>query len=328
MAQGSARELHAKFAACSYCKCKCEHSEALDVSLGAGRVFVGLRIASWSATNHTGYPAWLSYNGQYRNKTGWTGWSESLGGVSDRRIEWAQGKLTPENPKAGDVVLFKAEYRVDERIDVQFMINSQSWHDGSGACHQLESEHWVTVSPDELIVPAAAPRSGPNSGPSSADSRTTGGAHSATAAAASLAPDFARPDRVVTTGSWGVFAPQPASMTLRGRQFARYFLQHPSSGGPTEVHYLLRGAARQFTAWIGIDQSMNPNDAILSGASVRVKAQADGRVIWSSGPVTLASDPIAVDLDLRGVQELILIVDDGGDGFGHDWLIWADPVLR
>ena len=141
-------------------------------------------------------------------------------------------------------------------------------------------------------------------------------------------PDFSHPDQVVARGQWGAFEVLNIDMTLHGRHFTRYILQHPGDGGPTEVHYALKAKAHRLTAWVGIDQSMNLGDTIVTGAKVRVTATGDGRVLWESGPVQLSTAPLQVNVDLTGVQELVLAVDDGGDGTAFDWLVWADPEIK
>ena len=108
-ASAQALELHAKFAACE--NCGCQTSQPLDVRLAPGRVFVKVHIEGWTPTNHTGYPAWVTYQARRRNNADWSGWSESLGGVSEQRIEWIRGKSSPEKPKPGDIVLFESEYQ-------------------------------------------------------------------------------------------------------------------------------------------------------------------------------------------------------------------------
>ena len=143
-ALGQARDLHAKFGPCE--SCRCQTSEALPLQLAPGPMVVKIRIEGWSPTNHTGYPAWTIFNGLGRNLVNWTGWSESLEGVSDRRIQWLRGRTTPEKPKHGDVVLFESEYQVNEPIEIQAQVSSVRWYDGSGACNQHASEHWLSIS--------------------------------------------------------------------------------------------------------------------------------------------------------------------------------------
>lgn len=41
----------------------------------------------------------------------------------------------------------------------------------------------------------------------------------------------------------------------------------------------------------------------------------------------IASDSVAIDVDIRDAKELHLIVADGGDGDSCDWADWIDPVL-
>jgi len=35
-----------------------------------------------------------------------------------------------------------------------------------------------------------------------------------------------------------------------------------------------------------------------------------------------------LEVDVTGVQRLELIVEDGGNGIGHDWGVWIEPVLE
>jgi hypothetical protein len=78
---------------------------------------------------------------------------------------------------------------------------------------------------------------------------------------------------------------------------------------------------------VGIDQSFNPNDRIMGGASVRVTVKEDKPTLWPSGLVRLNMASVRLNADLRGIQELVLIVDDGGDRRAFDWWVWADPVI-
>ncbi|MFM7739721.1 MAG: NPCBM/NEW2 domain-containing protein, partial [Planctomycetota bacterium] len=36
---------------------------------------------------------------------------------------------------------------------------------------------------------------------------------------------------------------------------------------------------------------------------------------------------VQVSVDIRGLKQLYLVVDDGGNGFSHDWADWADAKL-
>jgi len=44
--------------------------------------------------------------------------------------------------------------------------------------------------------------------------------------------------------------------------------------------------------------------------------------------VTLQTPAKNVDVDLRRVNELKLVVADGGDAANGDWAVWGDPSTR
>lgn len=163
LAWGQALELHAKFPACE--SCSCQTSEPMELRLAPGQVLVKLHIEHWTPTNHTGYPPWLLVNARRRNGLDWTGWSESLVDISELRIEFVRGALTPEQPKPGDIVLFESEYQVNAPIDVQFLISSQRYYDGSGACNQAASEHWLSVTTGPSSGAAAPTSTGRQTSP-------------------------------------------------------------------------------------------------------------------------------------------------------------------
>jgi len=144
----------------------------------------------------------------------------------------------------------------------------------------------------------------------------------------SPAVDFLKPDKVITRGASSAFEKVKTPMTLHGRVASLFVLQHPGTEGPTEAIYNLGGRANRLTAMIGIDQSMAPSSQIQKGATVEYLIYADGRLAWASGTVTHQTPIKNVDVSLTGVNELKLVVTDGGDGNFWDWAVWADPVIR
>jgi hypothetical protein len=62
------------------------------------------------------------------------------------------------------------------------------------------------------------------------------------------------------------------------------------------------------------------------GGKVDFKIIGDGRELWGKRGVTEGS---AADyaIDLTGVQQLTLIVTDGGNGAASDWGVWIEPTL-
>jgi hypothetical protein len=140
-------------------------------------------------------------------------------------------------------------------------------------------------------------------------------------------PDFLKPDKVIKRGQYASFN-KVGPMTLHGKKYSLYVLQHPSNEGATEVIYDLAGKASSFTATIGIDQSMNPKDSIDNQADVEYLIYADGKLTWRSGAVTRKTPPKDVNIDLKQVNQLRLVVTNGGDDCYHDWAIWADPKIN
>ena len=151
--QTQSRDLNIKFLQCEYCEC--QESEPLEVSLAPGPVYIKVRIENWNPTKFTGYPEWVSFSALGRDGASWTEWSESLSNISERRIVNGPGKRTPEQPQPGDVVVFESQHQVDAAITIRVKISSQRYRDGSGACHQTASEHWLNIEAGGSAFPVS-----------------------------------------------------------------------------------------------------------------------------------------------------------------------------
>lgn len=89
---------------------------------------------------------------------------------------------------------------------------------------------------------------------------------------------------------------------------------------PSEVVYHLGGRADRFTALVGIDDfSKNQSAAGATRAVVR----ADGRTLLTTGTLTAATGPVALDVDVRGVRLLHLVVEDANGNSAFDHTSWA-----
>ena len=81
----------------------------------------------------------------------------------------------------------------------------------------------------------------------------------------------------------------------------------------------LGGGSERFTASVGVD------DAVLDKAgSVVFKIVGDGKTLWQSGVMKPGQPAKAVDVDIKGIQKLILMAGDAGDGINYDHADWAD----
>lgn len=139
-----------------------------------------------------------------------------------------------------------------------------------------------------------------------------------TAAAAESVP-LATLDLSKMSAGWGqaqsnhAVSGQPFS--IGGRKFDQGVGTHANS----RLWIDLGGGAEHFQALVGVDDA-----AANERASVVFKLVGDGRKLWESGPMRLGQPARPVEVDLRGVQHLLLQVTDAGDGAGWDHADWAD----
>ncbi len=104
------------------------------------------------------------------------------------------------------------------------------------------------------------------------------------------------------------------AMVVGGQLFARGLYAH----APSKYTYELGGKWKRLSGVAGLADG---NDG-----SVVFVIVGDGKELWRSKKVTDASLP-AFDVDVAGVQELLLQVEDAGNGNSSDWGVWADPQL-
>ncbi len=81
----------------------------------------------------------------------------------------------------------------------------------------------------------------------------------------------------------------------------------------------LNGHAERFLAQAGVDDAAGSDIA-----SIRFKIIGDGQKLWDSGPMKLGQKAKTADVDLSGIQTLILLVTDTGDGIEFDHADWAE----
>jgi len=91
---------------------------------------------------------------------------------------------------------------------------------------------------------------------------------------------------------------------------------------PCRVVADLQGAFKQFTAEIGVQDHPDHNRG-----SVVFRIVADGEERFNSGIMVQSDSARSVDVEVAGVQELELVVDDGGDGRECDLANWVNIVL-
>lgn len=109
-----------------------------------------------------------------------------------------------------------------------------------------------------------------------------------------------------------------APLSIAGARFERGVGTHARS-----VLWLeLGGGSSRFLASVGVDDA-----AGSERASVVFQVVGDGRELWNSGVMRRGAPAKTVDVDLRGVERLLLLVGDAGDGIDFDHADWADARL-
>ncbi len=98
---------------------------------------------------------------------------------------------------------------------------------------------------------------------------------------------------------------------IAGRHFAHGFGTH----SPSVLHLDLAGGCSRFTAQIGI----TGNERLVpKSASAEFVIEGDGKVLWCSPIMRGGMNAHPVDLNLTGVKQITLRVNDGFDGSDQD----------
>jgi alpha-galactosidase len=108
-------------------------------------------------------------------------------------------------------------------------------------------------------------------------------------------------------------------LTINGRTFPHGLGTHADSYLAIKLD---KGSTR-FTASVGVD-----DEAGDSVAQVKFLVYGDRKVLWQSNDVTYRQDPVSVDVDVTGIDVLILAVVGTGDGIRCDHADWIDAKLE
>jgi alpha-galactosidase len=108
-------------------------------------------------------------------------------------------------------------------------------------------------------------------------------------------------------------------LTIDGKTFPHGLGTHADSYLAIKLN---KGSTR-FTALVGVDDEAG--DAV---AQVKFLVYGDGKVLWQSNDVTYRQDAQPVDVDVTGIDVLILAVVGTGDGNRCDHADWIDAKLE
>ena len=107
-------------------------------------------------------------------------------------------------------------------------------------------------------------------------------------------------------------------LSIHGQKFTRGVGTHATS----KFRVKLDGNANRFTAEVGVDDSAGDQ------GSVEFIVIGDEKILWRSGVLKGGEAAKPVDVNLTGVQTLVLRVTDGGDGESNDHADWADAKIE
>ena len=107
-------------------------------------------------------------------------------------------------------------------------------------------------------------------------------------------------------------------LRIAGHTFEHGLGTHADSA----LHIALHGGSSRLTAWVGVD------DESGGRGSVEFRILADGREVYKSGVMRGGDTAREVDVDLSGVETLVLTVNSGYDDINYDHADWANAVLE
>ena len=121
-------------------------------------------------------------------------------------------------------------------------------------------------------------------------------------------------------------------ISLKGEVYELGLTTHAETtpeGGRAQVVYALSGglrAAKRFRAWIGVDDSGGKEGSCV----FIVEAHRGGQwqKLFESPVLRVGGDPVEVNVEIAGADQLRLRVTDGGDGISSDHAVWADARLQ
>lgn len=108
-------------------------------------------------------------------------------------------------------------------------------------------------------------------------------------------------------------------LSVGGKQYRKGIGTHANS----DIEYSLYGMFDTLTARVGIDEGNNSEKGTVDFSVV-----ADGRKIWDGGVLKRSAAAASLELDIKGVQRLVLRASDGGDGNEYDHADWIEAKVR
>ena len=109
------------------------------------------------------------------------------------------------------------------------------------------------------------------------------------------------------------------SLKINGVVFNKGIGTHPYS----EIVYTICGKYNQFESWVGIDDYHSD----LGRGSAQFEIYGDNKLLYRSKIIKINTPPEHILLNITKVNELKLVVTDGGDGIEYDHVDWGNAKL-
>ena len=106
-------------------------------------------------------------------------------------------------------------------------------------------------------------------------------------------------------------------LKIAGQQYERGVGTHAAS----RFWITLGGTALRFAAEVGMDDA-------AGGGSISFRVLGDGNTLFDSGVMKTNQKAKLVDVDLKGIKNLLLLVTDAGDGIAFDHANWAQAKIE
>ncbi|MFH1229908.1 MAG: NPCBM/NEW2 domain-containing protein [Planctomycetota bacterium] len=117
-----------------------------------------------------------------------------------------------------------------------------------------------------------------------------------------------------------IFSGQP--ICLQGKKYFKGLSVHANC----ELRYKLNKNYQRFYATIGLDDTAIIQSGDFEG-SVKFIVYLDGQKVYESDTFKRAVKPADISIDIKGGDELRLVVNDAGDGYILDRAAWASAYL-
>ena len=137
------------------------------------------------------------------------------------------------------------------------------------------------------------------------------------------------PDSIIKSGRWGT-----AVNIRETKSFDKFTTKRMEPGivwtngmftapgnAPTEMIYYHDGSKRYLSGYVSV---LDCIDYCGGMGDCGFIIEGDGKVLWESGVVKHHDIPVSFSIPLRGIHELRLITNSGGDNIAEDWGCWME----